>query len=252
MDWLEYGTLGDFIQKAKSMGVKRLPNRLLWRFFLCLVRSCIAMAWPMKRKDNQVLSERVPANWAEQLAASHLQHNDLHVGNVLLDNPPLDEEHNIAPILKMIDFGLAGNWYSGNPGSVTGIQGNLIDIGTAMVALITLSPRPAVRSPGGPAPAGRVAPAVDTDALQLLPVEEHDGLDAELARWVCLCMATEHRHRPSLPDLSDAIETALRERTAEWYANRGISGEADSLIDALWHQILNYAPPAEVVSLISS
>lgn len=34
MQLLESGTLGEFIDKAKSHG-KVLPNRLLWRFFLC-------------------------------------------------------------------------------------------------------------------------------------------------------------------------------------------------------------------------
>lgn len=47
MEWLNHGTIGEFLMTAmaylNSRGQK-LPNRLLWRFFLCLIRGAIAMA----------------------------------------------------------------------------------------------------------------------------------------------------------------------------------------------------------------
>lgn len=37
MEWIQHGTLLNFVNKATSKlrDGERLPNRLLWRFFLC-------------------------------------------------------------------------------------------------------------------------------------------------------------------------------------------------------------------------
>ncbi|KAI1803836.1 hypothetical protein F4811DRAFT_523228 [Daldinia bambusicola] len=46
LEWVEHGELRSFISKARVVlgRGQRLPARLLWRMFLCLIRCCVAMA----------------------------------------------------------------------------------------------------------------------------------------------------------------------------------------------------------------
>ena len=41
LEWVENGTLKDFFRRAREEGVERLPNRLLWRFFMCCELLCL-------------------------------------------------------------------------------------------------------------------------------------------------------------------------------------------------------------------
>lgn len=53
MEYLEYGDLMGLVQRQtehylKTGDYSHIPDRLLWGFFLCLARSCMALAWPRK------------------------------------------------------------------------------------------------------------------------------------------------------------------------------------------------------------
>ncbi|KAI0443904.1 kinase-like domain-containing protein [Xylaria telfairii] len=112
-----------------------VPNRVLWGFWLCLVRSCVAMAYPPRKfhprrreppqytenmipsvnnRDNgktvgRDLYEEIPdprRRWAQK---RHV-HFDIDPQNILiagLDVLAADNEHKIIPRLKLTDFGLA-------------------------------------------------------------------------------------------------------------------------------------------------
>ncbi|KAI1873694.1 uncharacterized protein JN550_002963 [Neoarthrinium moseri] len=125
MEWLEHGTLGDFITRIRTRP-KPLPNRLLWRFLGCLVRIVIAMAYPPDRPPPVGSSQRSEAlNYirvGEAARPSLLQHNDLHDSNT-------DMEHNITPILKLIDFGSAVELPSLDGDPLYGVRSNLMDVG---------------------------------------------------------------------------------------------------------------------------
>ncbi|KAJ8132334.1 hypothetical protein O1611_g1294 [Lasiodiplodia mahajangana] len=54
MEYMQYGTLGSLIAKrndcpAKEEKYSRIPNRVLWEFWLCLIRACIAMEYPPRK-----------------------------------------------------------------------------------------------------------------------------------------------------------------------------------------------------------
>ncbi|KAM0816892.1 hypothetical protein AB5N19_02694 [Seiridium cardinale] len=112
LELLANGSLEEFVWKANNyMGqdtilVRQLPNRLLWRFFLCFVRMMIAMAYPRNRVAGQAPSiEQLPADHSQQ--PGRFTHRDIHVGNIMMgDFDPLEPEHSITPILKLIDFGV--------------------------------------------------------------------------------------------------------------------------------------------------
>ncbi|KAI1480580.1 hypothetical protein F4774DRAFT_76312 [Daldinia eschscholtzii] len=72
LEWVEHGELRTFINKARAVlgRGQRLPNRLLWRLFLCLLRCCVAMAWPNASEEPQ-----------RDVELSGIVHGDLHQGN---------------------------------------------------------------------------------------------------------------------------------------------------------------------------
>ncbi|KAI1100440.1 kinase-like protein [Jackrogersella minutella] len=244
LEWLEHGTIGDFITKTRNKGVDRLPNRLLWRLFLCLIRACIAMAWPPNRNDGAVSSEVV----RHDISASNIMHNDLHTGNVLLGSPPTDAEHTIAPILKFIDFGLAGEWWWGE-NAPSGVESNIWDIGQLMIALITLEryvqiqriERPGHKPAMFASAAG--GPEIETDGNAILPLTGDESpfpqLDPLLRRLVCSCLATKPGDRPSLEDISYNVAQAVLDRDASFYPDH--PEEQDDSISKLWLEITLYA-----------
>ncbi|KAI1090986.1 hypothetical protein F5B19DRAFT_460433 [Rostrohypoxylon terebratum] len=102
LEWLPNGTVDTFIKKANLHGVRRLPNRLLWKLLLCLIRACCALAWPRGRR-NDVLETELPING---VPAGPLSHEDMHLNNAIFGDFDIGNEHGISPVLKLIDFGL--------------------------------------------------------------------------------------------------------------------------------------------------
>ncbi|KAI1381470.1 kinase-like protein [Hypoxylon crocopeplum] len=224
MEWLGCGTFGEFIMSARHMKHKRMPNRLLWRTMLCLIRACVAMAWP---DQGEVVG-------SDELT-SRLVHNDLHLHNVLLGEPPMDEEHTFAPILKLIDFGLAREWRSW-PGLYTATQKNIYDVGRLMTSIIGVTGRHKIPQPPPQVTIG--SDPIETDAAAILPFDEL--LDPEIGEIACACMATDPEERPTLQNLEEVISAAVRERTAAYYDDR--EDEQDAYIEDLWRQITYTGP----------
>ncbi|KAI1657288.1 hypothetical protein F4813DRAFT_360962 [Daldinia decipiens] len=222
LEWLEYGELRSFITKSRIMigrGV-RLPNRLLWRFFTCLVRCCIAMAWPDSGEEVQ-----------RDVELSGIVHGDLHQGNILLGEPPQDDEHGFTPILKLIDFGGTEQY----PPSEDADNQNVYDIGQIMLGVINLN-------------RGRDSTADEpfytwngrryrTEATALIPTPT--GVDHALCTAVCACMSENASARPSLNAL---LRVGLRglKQTPEVYGDA--PEEQDDFILLTWRAIINDAP----------
>ncbi|KAI1122628.1 hypothetical protein F5Y10DRAFT_286997 [Nemania abortiva] len=79
MEYLQHGSLGSLITKLHSCKpdddrLRRIPNQVLWGFWLCLIRACIAMEYPPRKfHPNRKRPERpepavVPAEGAVALA----------------------------------------------------------------------------------------------------------------------------------------------------------------------------------------
>ncbi|KAI1636932.1 hypothetical protein F4809DRAFT_661876 [Biscogniauxia mediterranea] len=139
LEFAENGDLANFIYKTNEMGEK-VPNRVLWSFWLCLVSACVAMEYPPrkfhpKRRDpNPADVEGLPAmdfvdlnsetrgkrigpdlyedvpDPSRRWAGKRQVHFDIDPKNILiygLDPNTKDNEHKLIPRLKLADFGLA-------------------------------------------------------------------------------------------------------------------------------------------------
>ncbi|KAI1454256.1 kinase-like domain-containing protein [Annulohypoxylon moriforme] len=206
LDQIENGTLIGFMQRLKEATLMRLPNRMLWTMFLCMIRSCIAMAWPRDEEDVNESTRRTPSR------PTGLSHNDVHGGNIMFGSFMDHPEHTRTPILKLLDFGIAGR-INVNDGEETGEQRNILDMGIMMATLIgmqtdrkytgeemevdlsTLNRGEAVLSP-----ASNLLEDVDMGTPDPFP-----QVNLQLRLIVAACMASDPNDRPSLAELENWI-----------------------------------------------
>ncbi|KAI2465731.1 hypothetical protein F4781DRAFT_408091 [Annulohypoxylon bovei var. microspora] len=206
LDRVENGTLTEFMTRMKEAGVNRLPNRMLWPLFLCMIRACIAMAWPRDEENVNESTARTPAR------PSGLSHNDVHGGNLLfgsiLDHP----EHSRTPIMKLLDFGLAAR-ASPHGELGTGEQCNILDIGIMMASIIGLQTDRKYTgeeievdlsvlngSDSVLSPASGILEDQDSGSPDPFP-----EVDLHLRLITAACMASEPGERPSLAELENWV-----------------------------------------------
>ncbi|KAI1387855.1 uncharacterized protein F4822DRAFT_444393 [Hypoxylon trugodes] len=139
-DFMEHGDLATLIHRMRLLN-ERAPNRVLWSFFLCMVKSCIALQYPPRihhPKKREVIGPALaqlearyarlginePGNAAklvgkdlfEELprpsrrwAGARYVHFDIEPRNILIGDVDVnaeDGEHAIIPRLKLADFPL--------------------------------------------------------------------------------------------------------------------------------------------------
>ncbi|KAL7628831.1 hypothetical protein AAE478_000346 [Parahypoxylon ruwenzoriense] len=234
LEYLENGTLWKFKERMENtrqilpngqLATFVLPNRFLWSVFLCMIKACIAMAYPPPGPRNVADSEPLT-----------FSHNDMHQNNWMFGNlDPYDQEHRHIPVLKLIDFGLAKNWLPGERkknlirrGAVksfdkrfnldkdrTGgrrnyaISRNLTDIGILMFQLIS------------------------GDRFLTHPQHCREGfverrrfenwnpdLDPVLERLAMRCLAVDERNQPSIEELATLIKNKTFIKTEADYPEK--------------------------------
>ncbi|KAI5868438.1 kinase-like domain-containing protein [Durotheca rogersii] len=203
-EYIENGPLADFLDLALAKKLP-LPNRLLWRIFNCLLHFVIAMAWPGRNSVYRGAKK------------TQIYHNDMHLGNVLIGDFDSDE-HALAPMLKLIDFGLSGESSASRPfmqGANPAVRQNIFDIGIIMVCLIS----------------GRWSPSkasmdmrlygrslrIESAAVALASPHHFPGLDEDLCGLVIWCCASHPENRPEIENLSNIITHQLHIKTAAAY-----------------------------------
>ncbi|KAI1257366.1 hypothetical protein MGN70_000406 [Eutypa lata] len=223
-EYLQNGTLKLFVQRTRQAG-ERLPNRLLWRLFLCMVRAGVEIAWP---PNNPVQLGQIGTGPPSKLA-----HNDFHNENLMfgsLDNNT--PEHALVPILQLIGFGKSGDMdvspalnafqlanydrqlnldqYRRPADKRThGTDKNIYDVGVLMALII--------RQRDSASPADIRTWIRDPN---LLPrVEGISDLDSDLRLLVQRCIAENPLNRPRLEELLVTVSDAVVTKTAQAYPN---------------------------------
>ncbi|KAI0838059.1 kinase-like domain-containing protein [Hypoxylon sp. FL0890] len=201
-----------------------LPNRILWSFFLCLIRACVALAYPPRgAEDEPNVLETVPTDGT---APSMIEHADLHTANIMIGEVGGGfAEHNLVPPLKFIDFGRTREGFQG-------VSDNVWKISRIMINLIA---RQQVRISAWISD----YQGFETRATEIL----HHGngakyptLDDDLRDFLARCLADEERDRPTLANMLEIAENAVKNKTAAAYP--GQAGETDEEIRNLLQRFI--------------
>ncbi|KAH9884577.1 kinase-like domain-containing protein [Xylariomycetidae sp. FL2044] len=223
LEYLPNGTLLGLVMKAKDTH-RTLPNRMLWSFFLCMVRACIGIAYPQNgREGNRPRLEAMPSPSAQ---AESITHEDLHMENIMIaDQEMFPVEHKSAPALKVIDFGQARRLSKSSDSREEkqrcidqAMRENLFDACLAIYSLISkrhelLSPRR--RETYRPRKGERPFPPFRTFGAAL--VQKHPDLDPDLRHILARCLSVEESNRPTLRQLEGVVSRAVQERDANYY-----------------------------------
>jgi hypothetical protein len=118
IEFMRRGDLNGILNKA-SLRKKPFPSQVLWQIFDCLFRGVVGMAfpgewaWPGENPERERIPQRT--EWFDGLMQMRLNtvnntmvHFDLDPLNILVGDFD-DHEHNIVPVVKIADLGLAQN-----------------------------------------------------------------------------------------------------------------------------------------------
>ncbi|KAI0376439.1 kinase-like domain-containing protein [Hypomontagnella monticulosa] len=229
-EWIENGLIQDLLGRIADWN-QPLPNRMLWRIFLCFVRMLVAMAWPgVAIQRNEVLPRTGPSG--NRPLKSRILHGDFNIQNVMVgDFDQLD--HRLVPIIKLIDFGGASE-LPDTQSPESAAKANMYYVGEIMLSLIG----------GGSAKYGSAnmlvsakgktttikSNARDLDGLNPVykapqaTVKAHkakmDNLDGDLRNLVIRCLAVKIEDRPALEELAEEVERHVKEKRQEHYAGK--------------------------------
>ncbi|KAI0602726.1 kinase-like domain-containing protein [Biscogniauxia sp. FL1348] len=215
MELIENGSLLDLVKRANG---RQLPNRLLFRFFLCLIQFCIAMAWPPRgSKEGPVRREKIPTDAFRRNNKYQLRHADMKLKNILIGSLDLNDDiHNVIPILKLIDFHRA-QLFNHEGHDNLGVKWNIFDIGMVMHSLITgdTAMHPPVGEAIIPGPNGlRVIQSFGAD----ITPQAYPNLDPDLRTIVVQCIPDHMDNMISLEDLYAKVSGIIQTRSSEYYS----------------------------------
>ncbi|OTA88769.1 hypothetical protein M434DRAFT_374553 [Hypoxylon sp. CO27-5] len=133
LEFMEHGDLAHLLFKIIESG-EVVPNRILWNFWLCLIKACIAMEYPPRKfharrrepvgdNDNEPISNNKGKRIGDDLfegippakrrwAKKRIVHFDIDPRNIFIggfDPSSQDGEHELIPRLKLADFGCSRN-----------------------------------------------------------------------------------------------------------------------------------------------
>ncbi|KAK8133749.1 kinase-like domain-containing protein [Apiospora sp. TS-2023a] len=222
IELLEHGALQDLLNKGKNYDVRHWPNRLLWRFFLCLVRACVAMAYPRTLGNNdQALEEIPPGNGMP----SNFTHTDMHAGNEYNDPEEAGITENIFSVGKLMLDLLAGEPFFFNE-------------------FIPFHQLKIPKDGGGGGGGTRAVATYAAAIMKQPPGERYEGMDPDLQALVAQCLAVDPANRPALGDLLDRVRQGVARTPADYTGMPwGSAEESDEFILRLLNRVLNDANP---------
>ncbi|KAI1659715.1 kinase-like domain-containing protein [Daldinia decipiens] len=216
MEWAPNGTLGNFIRRlARSRDHQ--SNRMLHMLFMCLVRMCIAMAYPPRQgRRARPRREAFPGSRAAQERKTQLIHYDMHTNNILFGDVerPGDNDHYVLPPLKLIDFEDA-EVLSGQHRHNQAVQSNILSIGMIMRCIITGSTN--MNAHAVPVRTNVSGLDVTITSFANFPSNLYPDIDDALKSLVVQCCAVNPQERPSLEHLYERAHSHLHNRQYDFY-----------------------------------
>ncbi|KAI0468767.1 hypothetical protein F4859DRAFT_516928 [Xylaria cf. heliscus] len=231
LEYIENGNLLDFVSRAF---LKRIiiPNRLLWRFYFCLIRGVSGMVFrqPPYKEGGPLILETAPVNAQPR----DFMHGDIAHRNIMIGEcDPTVEDHRITPILKFIDFGLSHQARNHE----SAVRANITDatfIIEYMIAHTVIHQVPRAIQYWD-------YKGVQTSATALIPeiygYDPFPNLDEELRDLIAESMRANQALRPSVQEIYMRVENGMK-KTASQYPFREFE-ESDIAIEARLQQILH-------------
>ncbi|RYP21524.1 hypothetical protein DL765_002160 [Monosporascus sp. GIB2] len=109
MEFVPNGDLSTFIKRVNQLQTE-FPGMVLWKFFLCLIRMCIGLAYPVEfipANQGRVNKYPIVENIPDDQGPTRIVHFDLDPKNIFVGRAISgSNEHSFSPILRLGDFGL--------------------------------------------------------------------------------------------------------------------------------------------------
>ncbi|KAI0599730.1 hypothetical protein F4775DRAFT_599935 [Biscogniauxia sp. FL1348] len=229
LEYIPNGTAFDMTERMIENN-DGMPSRFLWRVFLCLVRQCIAMAFPPRKEWRDPLER-------EQIIPGQEMYDMIqcsnHLKNVMFgDIQPEDLEHRLCPTVKLIDFGRGARTGSSGPtGDKYASSVNLL-AAAEIIAQMVFFERPADSRP----PVLYRYTDRDNRPRELYTIASRDiyectSIDLELRDLMCRCYASDSKDSPDLQEALEICEWQVRYKTAgNVQANIPVDCESDAEI----------------------
>ncbi|KAI0554499.1 hypothetical protein F4679DRAFT_526282 [Xylaria curta] len=231
LEHIPNGTLWKFITRiTRHEPAQLIPNRMMWRIWLCMVRQCVAMAFPPRQSAENYSPERERIIPNRQFFT--LTQNSAHLDNFLFaEESPLlpDNDHDPGvPPVKLIDFG-RGKAEDPEDFVEEGLNnpyecGAVVNLYNAAIAMGTvtcpLADRDELESNGSVAYKYFKDNREHTVMTEAPPaVRQSDKMDVALRDAIARCMATDFNDVPSLQEVLAEAEYKV--------ANRGPDDDPD-------------------------
>ncbi|KAI1357781.1 kinase-like domain-containing protein [Xylaria arbuscula] len=228
LEYIENGDLLSLFYRIMDEDV-HMPNRMIWSLFLCLIRACIGMAYPIGSSlDTEPILETMPR---DSKPPRGITHNDIALRNIMLGEPDDLPEHRIGHIYKLIDFGLTGELSV--PASAPGR--NLFAIAQIvgyMIKMADLNMRTTQLHKGFETFGG--------EFLRQSWGNPYPWLDKDLAELIAECLYEDSAHRPSLQTaLMRASDAVMNKRPRDF---RNPREENDDAIDSFVQRSVSVRP----------
>ncbi|KAI5921964.1 hypothetical protein F4810DRAFT_309565 [Camillea tinctor] len=241
LEFIPNGTAFDMLERMAD-GNDGIPNRFLWRVFYCMVRQCIAMAFP-PRKEWRDPVEREQIIPGQQMF--DLTQNSNHLKNVMFgDLDPNDPEHRLVPLVKLIDFGRGAQ--RGTNTSAGDRYAPAINLYNAaeIITQIVWGDRLDLTNPPVPYKYTN-RNNEEKEELTIAPKElrEADTIDLELRDLLCRCYNPSTMDGPSLQEALDICQWQIQYKTpGNVQSTIPIHHEADTYIRMIVQRYIFDAP----------
>ncbi|KAI1873045.1 uncharacterized protein JN550_003298 [Neoarthrinium moseri] len=199
------------------------------------------MAWPQKPPD--IRGNETTVGLA---TPTGMIHGDVHGGNFMFGSVLNHQEHEISPVLHLIDFGQSELWGATVEHSTgaTAEQYNVLDMGIMMATVITMNTDSKYGAADIEVDLSKLGRPIDTlcPAAGILPdpearpiIDPCPHVDPDLRLVVAACMADEPQNRPTLAELENWVFSEVcNTYPAHYFRNPGGADyENDSTIQKM-------------------